>query len=54
MSKCKHYRKMKTKGYNRCLRDNSIRGNCNENYCPYRKTWFESFIEWLEGVISGR
>ena len=64
MPKCKHYKKMKTKGYNRCLRDNSIR-SCDGLYCPYRKTWYESFVDWfnnrisgftywLEGVISGR
>lgn len=52
MSKCKHYRKMKTKVYNRCLRDNSIRGNCNGCYCPFRKTWFESFAEWISGKVS--
>ena len=62
--RCKFYKQMRTKGYTRCLRDNSIRnGACP---CPYykKKLWYRfnewlgdrlfEFDNWLWGVIHGR
>jgi len=63
MSKCRYYKKMRKKGYNRCIRDNSIRKGCGWS-CPFYKPsifseeWFAEkltdFTYWLEGVFSGR
>lgn len=43
---CKYYKKMRTKGHNKCLRDGSIRhGSCT---CPYYvKSIFGKIIDWL-------
>ena len=52
MKKCKFYKKMRTKGYNRCIRDNSIRKGCG-SYCPfYEWSLWNKFIDWLWGVIT--
>ena len=49
MNKCKFYKKMRKKGYNRCIRDNSIRKGCG-SYCPfYDWSWWNKFIDWLLG-----
>ena len=55
--RCKYYSKCVMKGYNICLRDNSIRNKgCP---CPYykKKFWIrikEKFEDWLWGVIDGK
>ncbi len=64
-NKCKFYKKMRTKGYNRCIRGNSIRKGCRRSCAFYEmklsskfKDWLEGkicdFTYWLEGVINGR
>ena len=59
------YKKMRKKGYNRCMRDNSIRKCCGY-YCPFYKwklryrlkEWLSDklcdFTYKLEGFINGR
>lgn len=55
--RCIYFKKMRKKGYNRCMRENSIRnGGCP---CPYYKMRFlskikERFEDWLWGVIYDR
>ena len=64
-AKCQFYKKMRKKGYNRCMRDNSIRKGCG-SYCPFYKwklryrlkEWLNdklyAFTYKLEGFINGR
>ena len=52
---CVYFKKMRKKGYTRCIRDNSIRnGSCP---CPYYKKKFwskikERFDDWLWEVFE--
>ena len=55
MPKCRYYKKMKTKGYFRCLRDNSIRRRKENAWsylpckCPYLKYRFiDRLVGWRE------
>lgn len=51
-NKCKWYKKMRTKKYSRCLRDNSIRKKgCT---CPYFElSLWSKFVMWLRSKTNG-
>lgn len=47
MAKCKYYKKMRKNGYNRCIRDNSIRKGCHCAF--YELSMWSRFKIWLFG-----
>lgn len=52
MGKCRYYKKMRHKGYNRCLRDGSIRNNNGSRCrCPhFKKRMLDRIKEWWEAL----
>lgn len=48
--RCVFYKEMRKKGYNRCIRDNSIRnGACP---CPfYKKKLWSKIKDWFEDLL---